>query len=95
MLFGFMPDKDTIDAVFIFMRIQEEYLAKRKKLYICFVDLEKAFDRVPRNVVEWAIRKIRIAEALISAVMILYIGAKTKVKVGTHLSVELEVNDGD
>ena len=42
---GFMPGKDTIDAVYI-LRIQKEYLAKYKKLYMCFVDLEKAFDRV-------------------------------------------------
>ena len=34
----------TIDAVFILGRIQEEYLAKQRKLYMCLVDLEKAFD---------------------------------------------------
>ena len=26
------------------------YLAKKKNLYFAFVDLQKAFDRVPRNV---------------------------------------------
>ena len=52
MKFGFMPGKGTIDAVFILRGIQEEYLTKQKKLYICFVDLEEAFDRVPRKAVE-------------------------------------------
>ena len=32
MQFGFMPDKATIDAVFILRHIQEKYLAKQKKL---------------------------------------------------------------
>ena len=36
MQFGFMPGKGIIDAVFILMRLQEEYLDKEKKLYgIC------------------------------------------------------------
>ena len=59
---------------------------------MCFVDLEKAFDRVPRKVMVWAMRKKGIPEALVTAVMSLYKGARTKVKVGTHFSEELEVN---
>ena len=57
MQFGFMPGKGTVDAIFIVRRIQEEYQKKDKKLYMCFVDMEKAFDRVPRKVVTWAMRK--------------------------------------
>ena len=53
---GFMPGKGTVDTLFILRMLQEEYLNK-KKLYMCFVDLEKAFDRVPRKVIEWAMRK--------------------------------------
>ena len=34
--FSFMPGKETIDAVFILMRLQEEYLDKEKKLYYVF-----------------------------------------------------------
>ena len=61
---------------------------------MCFVDLEKAFDGVPRKVVEWAMIKKGIPEALFTAVMSLYKVARTKVKVGTHLYEELEVNVG-
>ena len=34
MQFGFMPERGTIDAVFIFRRMQEEYHAKGKKLCV-------------------------------------------------------------
>ena len=44
----------------------------RKKLYYAFVDLEKAFDRVPRGVVRWALRKLGVDEWLIHTVMALH-----------------------
>ena len=52
MQFDFMHLRGTIDDVFILKRMQEEYHAEGKKLCKCFVDLEKAFDRVPRKVLE-------------------------------------------
>ena len=55
---------------------------------------EKTFDKVPRKDIEWAMRKKGIHEALVRAVMSLYNGARTKVKVGTQLSEEFEVNIG-
>ena len=49
MQLGFMPERGTIDAVSILRRMQEEYHTKGKKLYICSVDQEKAFDGVSRK----------------------------------------------
>ena len=43
MQFGFMPGKGTTNAIFIMRQVQE------KKLYYAFVDLEKAFDKVPKT----------------------------------------------
>ena len=36
--FGFMPERGTINAVFILRRMQEEYHAKGKMFYNIFVD---------------------------------------------------------
>ena len=55
-------------------------------MYMCFVDLEKAFDRVPKKVSEWTMRKKGIPDVLVRAVMSLYEGAKTRVRVGLELS---------
>ena len=67
--FSYKPGNGTIDAVITLRRIQEEYLSKQKKLCMCLVDLENAFDRVSRTVVEWAMRKKGIPEALVRVVM--------------------------
>ena len=36
MLFDFMPGKETTDALFIVRRLEEKYLEKNRKLYLCF-----------------------------------------------------------
>jgi len=51
MQFGFMKGKGTADAIFIVRQMQDKFTAKGKKLYLAFVDLEKAFVRVPREVI--------------------------------------------
>ena len=47
MQFGFMEGKGTTDVIFTVRQLQKNYRVKGKKLYFSFVDLEKAFDRVP------------------------------------------------
>ena len=94
MQFGFMPGRGTTDAIFIVRQLQEKYLQSRKNLYFCFVDLEKAFDRVPRRVIEFALRRKGIEEKLVQAVMRLFEGAKTRVRVESELSDAFEVKVG-
>ena len=69
MQFGFMPGRGTTDAIFIARHLQEKYLDKKKDLYFAFVDLEKAFDRVPREVTRWALRQVGVEEWLVQTVL--------------------------
>ena len=66
MQFGFMKGKATTDAIFMARQIQENFRVKGKKLYFGFVDLEKAFDRVPREVISCAMHWLGVEEWLVS-----------------------------
>jgi len=94
MQFGFMPGKGTVDAIFVVRQMQERHQAKSVEMHYAFVDLEKAFDRVPRDVVRWALRKLGVDEWLVKAVMAMYVGAKTAVKTQDGPSGELDVKVG-
>jgi len=72
-----MKGKGNTDAIFVVRQMQQKFRAKGKKLYFGFVDLEKAFDRVPREVIRWAMRKLGVEEC---HVMSMYTGAKTVVR---------------
>ena len=58
------------------------------------MDLEKAFDRVPREVIRWAMRKLGVEEWLIAAVVSMYTGAKTVVRIVYGNSECFEVKVG-
>ena len=64
MKFGFMPGRATTDATFIMSQLQEKYLANNQDLYFAFIDLEKAFDRVTRELVAWGLRKANVEETV-------------------------------
>jgi len=58
------------------------------------VDLEKAFDGVPREVIKWAMHKLRVEEWLLSAVLSMYTGAKIVVRTHYGNSNGFEVKVG-
>ena len=71
--FGFMPGKETIDPIFILRQVQEKTLEGSRKRYWTFVDLEKAFDRVPREVLCWSLRWKGISEKLVRIIKSMYV----------------------
>ena len=58
------------------------------------MDLEKAFDKVPREVVRWALQKLGVDEWLIRTVMALYTDACTVVRTDAGVSESFEVKVG-
>ena len=75
-------------------QMRENFRVKGKKLYFGFVDLERAFDRVPREVISWAMRTLGVEEWLVSAVMSMYTGANTVVRTVYGNSKGFEVKVG-
>ena len=49
---------------------------------MAFVDLEKAFDRVPRKVIWWALRKLGVDEWIVRLVQGMCSNARRRVRVG-------------
>ena len=61
---------------------------------MAFIDLEKAFDRVPREVIWWALRNLGVEERNVRLVQGMYANARSRVSVGEGYSEEFEVKVG-
>ena len=92
--FDFVIGRGTIDAIFMVWQLQERYLAVNKRLYMAFMDLEKAFDRVPWKVIWWAQRKLGVEEWIVWLVQGMYANGRSRVCLCKGFSQEFEVKVG-
>ena len=92
--YGFRPGKSTIGPIFALRIIQEKYLEKIKELHMVFVDLEKAYDRIPRDLIWWSLRKRGLEEHYITVIRDMYERSKTKVRTLTASTKEFQIYVG-
>ena len=79
--FGFRPGISPTEPVVVFAlrQVQEKCREKNKDLHMVFVDLEKAVDRIPRELICWCLRKKGLPEEYVKIVQDIYRSRKTQV----------------
>ncbi|KAK3563951.1 hypothetical protein QTP86_006275 [Hemibagrus guttatus] len=92
--YGFLPRQSTTDAIFALRILMEKYRDGQKELHCVFVDLEKAYDRVPREELWYCMRKSGVAEKYVRVVQDMYERSRTVVKCAVGQTEEFKVEVG-
>ncbi|KAK3521454.1 hypothetical protein QTP70_005649 [Hemibagrus guttatus] len=92
--YGFMPRKSTTDAIFALRILMEKYRDGQRELHCVFVDLEKAYDRVPREELWYCMRKSGVAEKYVRVVQDMYERIRTVVRCAVGQTEEFNVEVG-
>ena len=78
--FGFMPGRSTTYAIFILKQTIEKHREGQKNIRLTFIDLEKAYDRIPREEIWRCSKERNMPEKYIRLVQDMYRGSKTVVR---------------
>ena len=78
--FGFVPGCSTTDAIFALRILMEKHREKQQPLHLTFIDMEKAYDRVPRDLIWWALRKKQVPEQYVCIIQDMYSSAHATVR---------------
>ena len=77
---GFQSNRSTTDMMFVIRRLQELARKKRIPLYVCFIDLTKAYDSVDRSLLWTVVARFRVPQIMISVIRQFHDGMRACVR---------------
>ena len=75
-----MPGRSTTEAIFLIRQVMERFREQRKDLHMVFIDLEKVYDKIPINVMWWALDKYKVPSKYVTLIKDMYNNAVTSVR---------------
>ena len=83
---GFRPARSAVEIVFVVHRLQELGGARKKTLYMCFIDLQKAYDSVDRELLWVVLARFGVPENMLTAIRWFHerMGARVRTDDGEH-----------
>ena len=85
--FSFIRGRSTTEAIHLIRRLIEMYRDRKKAVHMVFIDLEKVYDKVPREEMWECLEKKEVSLAYIKVIKDTYEGVKTSVKTSPSDSV--------
>ena len=89
-----MSGENTTDALFALRVLMEKYREGQKELHCVFVDLEKAYDKVPREEVWYCMRKSGLTEKYVRIAHDMHDNSTTAVRCAVGVTEGFEVRVG-
>ena len=78
--FGFMPGRSTTEAIFLIRQVMERFREQKKDLHLVFIDLEKAYDKISRNIMWWSLYKYKVPSKYVTLIKDMYNNVVTRVR---------------
>jgi Reverse transcriptase (RNA-dependent DNA polymerase) len=78
--FGFMPERSTMEAIFLIRQLMKRHREQNKNLHMIFIDLEKTYDKISRNIMWWALKRKLVITNYVTIIKDMYTNVVTCVR---------------
>jgi hypothetical protein len=90
--FRFMLGRCTMDAIFLIRQLMERCREQNKDMHMIFIDMENAYDKVPMNVMWWALQKHKVSSKYITLIKDMYNNIVTNVRISDGDTNDFPIN---
>ena len=91
---GFQPNRSTIDHIFTLKMLLENTRDYNKPLFLCFIDIQKAYDSVNRALLWTICKHYGITDKIVRLLELLYKDSKACVRINGELSDTFDIQTG-
>ena len=91
---GFRSERGTVDVILVSRYLSSLVVEKGMKLYKCFVDLTKAYDKVDRDILWMVLERRGVPVKLLNLLKGLLVGAVARVRVNGKFSEQFILEMG-
>jgi ubiquinone/menaquinone biosynthesis C-methylase UbiE len=83
-----------METIFLIRQLMERYRVQKKDLHMVLIDLEKAYDKVTRNIIWWALQKHKVSTKYITLIKDMYDNIVTSVRTSDRDTNDFPINIG-
>jgi hypothetical protein len=87
-----MPERSIMETIFLISQLMERCREQKKDMHMIFIDLEKAYDKVPRNIMCWALQKHKVSSKYITLFKDMYDNVVTSVRTSDGDTNDFSIN---
>lgn len=91
---GFRRGRSCTDAIFVIRQLTEKALEFNRPIYFCFIDIERAFDKIRLKHVLNILRDLGVPSGMLSLIQDIHTHNYARIKIQRKLEGKIPVNQG-
>jgi Reverse transcriptase (RNA-dependent DNA polymerase) len=75
-----MPGRSTMETIFLIRQLMKRHQEHKNDLHMIFIDLEKTYDKIPRNIMWWTLKRKLVPTKYVTLIKDMYTNVVTYVR---------------